>query len=132
MLRPGGRCFVLNRALSGEPAHRTIRRRCASPGHDDMIEALPAQGSDYPLHLRSLPGTVRRNDHLLNAESLHSLPERGQGAPGALAVTVTKRYAHTNIDSQRDEVKTLASQCYKSATVVPNRSRGLKIVARKE
>ncbi len=46
------------------------------PEHDDMIEALPAQCSDYPLDIRILPGTVRRNDYLLNADGLHPFPER--------------------------------------------------------
>ena len=41
-----------------------------------MVEALPAQGPDYPLHLGILPGAVRSNDHLFDAESPHSLPER--------------------------------------------------------
>jgi hypothetical protein len=35
------------------------------PEHDNMIQALPAQRSDYPLHVRTLPGTVRRNDQRL-------------------------------------------------------------------
>ena len=56
------------------------------PEHHDMIEALPAQVSDYPLHVRTLPGTVRRNDHLLNAESLHSFSDvKRFNADGILA-----------------------------------------------
>ena len=46
------------------------------PENDDMIEAFPAYRSDYALHIRTLPRTVRRNDHFLNAESLHSIPNR--------------------------------------------------------
>ena len=44
------------------------------PEHHDMIEALR-----YTLHARTLPGTVRRNDHI---QSLHSFPERPTPHPG--------------------------------------------------
>src|SRR5512140_476133 len=55
-------------------SHNSSQMRVSE--HDDMIEALPAQGSDNALHVRTLPGTVRRNDHVLNTERLHSFPER--------------------------------------------------------
>ena len=39
------------------------------PEYDHVIEAFPAQGPNDSLHVRILPGTVRRNDHLLIRES---------------------------------------------------------------
>jgi hypothetical protein len=46
------------------------------PEHDHMVETFPAQGSDDPLDIQSLPGTSGSDDHLLDAEGLHSFTER--------------------------------------------------------
>jgi hypothetical protein len=46
------------------------------PKHNHVIEALPAQGSDDLLDIRSLPRASGSNDHLLDTEGLHSFPER--------------------------------------------------------
>jgi hypothetical protein len=35
------------------------------PEHDDVIETFSSHAPDHPLHIRSLPGAVRRNDLLL-------------------------------------------------------------------
>lgn len=50
---------------------------------------------------------------------------------GHSTVTVTMRYAHTNMDSKRDAVQNLTSKCDKSVTITPKSRRGLKIVTRK-
>ena len=44
--------------------------------YDDVIEALPAKGSDYSLRVRILPGAVRRNDDFLDVERLHTVLRR--------------------------------------------------------
>lgn len=36
--------------------------------HDDVVEAVPAQGPDHSLHERRLPGTAWRNYNLLDFE----------------------------------------------------------------
>ena len=36
--------------------------------NDYMVETLPAQGSDYSLYVRRLPGTAWRDDNLLDFE----------------------------------------------------------------
>ena len=45
------------------------------PKHDDVIETFSAQGPDRPFDVRSLPGAVRGDDHLLNAVCLHPFPK---------------------------------------------------------
>ena len=46
------------------------------PQYDHVIEAFPAQDPNDSLHVRILPGTVRRNNHLLDVERLRSVPKR--------------------------------------------------------
>jgi integrase len=50
---------------------------------------------------------------------------------GHSTVTVTMRYAHTNMDSKRDAVQNLVPKCDNSVTMTPKSRRGLKIVTRK-
>ena len=54
-------CSGLKRALAEE---------------EDVIETLPAQGSDDPLDIPTLPLASGSDHHHLDAEGLHSFPER--------------------------------------------------------
>src|ERR1019366_5912476 len=43
--------------------------------HDHMIEALAPNGSNHPLHVRSLPRRSRRGQHFLDAQVSHLFSE---------------------------------------------------------
>jgi hypothetical protein len=43
--------------------------------HDHMIEALASNGTNHPLHIRSLPRRSRRGQHFLDAQVSHLFSE---------------------------------------------------------
>jgi hypothetical protein len=43
--------------------------------HDHMIEALASNGTNHPLHIRSLPRRSRRGQHFLDAQVTHLFSE---------------------------------------------------------
>ncbi len=43
--------------------------------NDDVVEALPANGSDQPLDVRILPRRLRGDEHLVDAHPLHPMLE---------------------------------------------------------
>ena len=44
--------------------------------HDEMVEALSADGPDQPFHERILSGTPVGGEHLVDAHVLHAISKR--------------------------------------------------------
>ncbi len=53
--------------------------------NDHVVEQLPPQCADHPLHVWGLPGRSRGDQHLVDAQVLHAISELG--AMDAIAVT---------------------------------------------
>jgi hypothetical protein len=60
--------------IVGEVLLEVAAQRALVP-HDDVVEALAAQGTDHALHERILPGKTRRRHHF-DAHGLRDLQER--------------------------------------------------------
>jgi len=61
--------------------------------HDDVIEALPAEGPDYSLHIRGLPWTSRRSDNFLDVEGLHLVSKQQPINSVPIADQVARRFS---------------------------------------
>jgi hypothetical protein len=67
------------------------------PEYDHMIETLPAQGANYSLRVRVLPGTVRRNDNFLDVERLDPVPKRQPVHTIPVSDQVTRRLSIADV-----------------------------------
>ena len=50
-----------------------VARQSGFAKYDHVIQALPPNGADHPLHIGSLPGRRGRREHLFDARRLHLL-----------------------------------------------------------
>lgn len=67
--------------------------------HDEVIEALAADGPDQAFDVRILPGRARGDAHLVDTEAFHTAPE----SFAVYIVTVTQQEPGSGVEGKRLE-----------------------------
>jgi hypothetical protein len=80
LLLPGRRCILVQREVGsplvivGEVLLEVTAERALVP-HDDVVEALPAQGPDRAFHERILPGRTMGRRQVFDAQASMTCPK---------------------------------------------------------